>query len=127
MKILRTIHPLWLREKIYFHVIARNSSLKTPGGGNLEFAPVRMKALLPTDCGHRQIAWCGFYELDLSRRISSLAKTGGCLVDVGANAGYFSCIWAAANPLNEVYAFEPSPRNLAMLHRTYRLWIVRRG
>jgi len=116
MNFLHRIYPVWLREKIYFHLIARiNPALKNSGGFDLEFAPTKMAALLTTDYGHRQIAWCGFYELDLSRRISSLAKRGGLLVDVGANAGYFSCIWAASNPANEVYAFEPSPRTLSML------------
>lgn len=118
MKLLRNIYPLWLREKVYFHLIARaNLSLKNMGGFDLEFAPIKMSALLNTDYGHRQIAGLGFYELDLSRRISSLAKQGGLMLDVGANAGYFSCIWAALNSANEVYAFEPSPRNLSMLRQ----------
>jgi FkbM family methyltransferase len=118
MNWLHKIYPLWLREKIYFHLIARtNLSSKNQNGFALEFAPVKMHALLPTDYGHRQIASLGFYELDLSRRISSLAKEGGLLVDVGANAGYFTCLWAALNAQNEVYSFEPSPRNLAMVRQ----------
>jgi FkbM family methyltransferase len=112
------IYPLWLREKIYFRLIARTKQAsKNIGGFDLEFAPVKMTSLLLTDYGHRQIAWLGFYELELSRRISSLAKQGGFMLDVGANAGYFSCIWATLNPHNEVYAFEPSPRNLLMLRQ----------
>ena len=118
MNLLYKIYPLWLREKIYFHLIARiNPALKNSGGYDLEFAPVKMNALLPTDYGHRQIAWLGFYELDLSRKISSLARQGGTMVDVGTNVGYFTCIWAASNPINEVCSFEPSPRNLSMLRR----------
>src|SRR5882724_3580048 len=111
---LRKVYPLWLRKLIYFHFIARrNLCPANTHGFSLEFAPVSIKSLLSTDYGHRQIAWLGFYELDLSRRISSLARQGGLFVDVGANIGVFSCIWAALNPTNEVYAFEPSPRNLA--------------
>ena len=118
MNVLRKIYPLWLREKIYFQLIARaNLPPKCTSGFDLEFAPFKMRSLLPTDYGHRQIAWLGYYESDLSRRISSLAKTGGMLLDVGANAGYFSCIWAALNPDNKAYSFEPSPRNLAMLRQ----------
>jgi len=118
MKWLHKIYPLWLREKIYFHLVARtNLSPKNSDGYNLEFAPVKMRALLPTDYGHRQIASLGFYELDLSRKISSLARQGGLMVDVGANAGYFTCLWAALNPRNEVYLFEPSPRNLSMVRQ----------
>jgi FkbM family methyltransferase len=118
MNILRKIYPLWLREKLYFHpIFGRKDWPDGMGEVPLEFAPAKMSALLPTDHGHRQIAWCGFYELDLSRRISFLARQGGLLVDVGANVGYFSCMWAALNPQNEVYAFEPSPRNLTMLKK----------
>ena len=116
MNLLRNIYPLWLREKLYFHLIApANASPNHTGGYELEFAPFKMRALLPTDYGHRQIASIGFYELGLSRRISSLARQGGLMLDVGANAGYFSCMWAALNPQNEVYAFEPSIRNLVMV------------
>lgn len=118
MNWLHKIYPLRLREKIYFHLIARaNSSPKKNGAFYLEFAPVKMKSLLSTDYGHRQIAWIGFYELDLSRKISSLAREGGLMVDVGANAGYFTCLWASLNPHNEVYSFEPSPRNLSMMRQ----------
>jgi FkbM family methyltransferase len=118
MNWLNKIYPLWLREKAYFHLIkCPGLPVKDNGGFNLEFAPVKMSALLPTDYCHRQIAYTGFYELDLSRRIASLAKEGGLMVDVGANAGYFSCIWAALNLHNEVYSFEPSPRNLSMLRQ----------
>jgi FkbM family methyltransferase len=118
MSPLRKIYPLWLREKLYFHpIFPRKVWPEGMEAAPLEFAPVKISSLLKTDLGHRQIAWCGFYELDLSRRISSLAKQGGLLVDVGANVGYFSCMWAALNPQNEVYAFEPSPRNLVMLKK----------
>ena len=37
------------------------------------------------------------------------------LVDVGANAGYFPLLWASANPESKCIAFEPSPRNIALL------------
>jgi FkbM family methyltransferase len=37
------------------------------------------------------------------------------MVDVGANYGYYSCLWAAANAKNRVIAFEASPRNFSAL------------
>jgi FkbM family methyltransferase len=59
----------------------------------------------------------GFYELSLSKHIAQLAhQPGGLLVDVGANAGYFSCLWAALNGHNRCMAFEASPRNQKMLN-----------
>jgi FkbM family methyltransferase len=118
MNFLRKIYPLWLRGKLYFHWPARQRARpENFTEVSLEFAPVKLCALLNTDCGHRQIARLGFYELELSQRMAVLGRRGGLLVDVGANVGYFTTIWAGLNPQNEVYAFEPSPRNLAMLQK----------
>jgi FkbM family methyltransferase len=73
--------------------------------------------LLPTDEGHSHVAFAGFYELPLTKMIVALARRGGLLVDVGANYGYFSLLWAATNPGNKVVAFEASPRNHTALIR----------
>jgi FkbM family methyltransferase len=117
LNILRFVYPLSLRQRIFSRLVAKHFGFpRLPeSGALLSFAPVRLPALLPTDWGHRQIAWLGFYELDLTRRLVALARSGGVLVDVGANAGYFSCLWAASNCANRVYAFEPSPRNMNMI------------
>ena len=118
MNILRAVYPLWLREKIYHRTVAHLNHLPDRSDGfPLEFVPYQMHALLPTDLCHRQIAWLGYWELSLTRQILRLAREGGLMVDVGANAGYFSCIYAAANPHNEIYAFEASPRNCGMLQQ----------
>ena len=61
------------------------------------------------------IAYTGVYDLALTQRVASLAQRGGMFIDVGANLGYFSLLWAAANSANRVIAFEPSPRNLDLL------------
>jgi FkbM family methyltransferase len=116
MNLIRKIYPLWLRSKIYFHLISHTKLITRPiNNADLELAPAKMTSLLSSDYGHRQIAWLGYYELEMSRKIASFAKQGGLLIDVGANAGYFSCLWSALNGQNEAYAFEPSPRNLVML------------
>jgi FkbM family methyltransferase len=39
------------------------------------------------------------------------------MIDVGANLGYFSLLWVAANPANKCIAFEASPRNIDLLTR----------
>jgi FkbM family methyltransferase len=81
----------------------------------LTVAPqIRLK-LLPTDFMHGVIAFTGVYEMELTKRISKSAAEGGLLVDVGANIGYFSLIWASLNASNRVLAFEASPRNAGML------------
>ena len=67
--------------------------------------------LSPHDEGHGCIAFTGFYELPLTRRVVNLAQKGGLFVDVGANYGYFSLLWGAQRKGNRVIAFEASPRN----------------
>lgn len=105
--------PLPLRTKIYYRLFRNKKSypylFRT---APLEFAPAIRMDLFEGDEGHGQIAFTGFYELTLSRRLCQLAKAGGVLVDVGANYGYFSLLWAAQKPGNTVVAFEASPRNI---------------
>ena len=67
--------------------------------------------LSPADIGHQSILLDGFYELALSRKIVHLARSGGTLVDVGANYGYFSILWLAQNKQNRSVAFEAAPYN----------------
>lgn len=76
-----------------------------------------MTDLLPGDVISDSIALTGMYELAASLRTVELGRQGGLLVDAGANLGYFSLLWAAANPANKVIAIEASPRNLPLLGR----------
>lgn len=76
-----------------------------------------MHDLLPGDIISGHIAFNGFYELGLSRYILKLAKKGGLFVDVGANMGYFSLLWAGESSENTVIAFEAALRNISMLER----------
>jgi FkbM family methyltransferase len=73
-------------------------------------------SLLSTDVMHAEIAFTGQYEEPLSRLVVELGAAGGTFVDVGANIGYFSLLWAASHPCNTVHAFEASPRNLPLLN-----------
>jgi FkbM family methyltransferase len=116
--LMRLCPPSW-RVWLYYHFYrSRRPRLHSLfDDAELAFAPgVRMK-LLPTDEGHGCIATAGFYELELTREIVRLGKAGGLMVDVGANYGYFSLVWAAQNPGNRVIAFEASPRNQNVLQR----------
>jgi len=76
-----------------------------------------MENLLPGDVISDFIAFTGLYEPAMTRRVSRLARRGGLMVDVGANLGYFSLVWAAASTHNRVVAFEAAPRNLEALRR----------
>jgi FkbM family methyltransferase len=86
----------------------------------LEFAPTVRMRLLPSDVAHRCMSAIGFYELTVSRLLVRLARAGGLMVDVGANYGYHSLLWAAANPANRVIAYEASPRNAPHLVHNVR-------
>jgi FkbM family methyltransferase len=82
----------------------------------IKAAPGATLKLLPTDFMHGLIAFTGVYEIELTKRLSSKARhAGGLFVDVGANAGYFSIIWASMRPSNRVLAFEAAPRNISIL------------
>jgi FkbM family methyltransferase len=120
LNMLRRVRFLWLREKLYFHSAARTRWPFGVESISLEMAPVTLCHFSKSDLMHRQMAWLGFYELPLTRRIKELATDGGLLVDVGANIGYYSCMWAGLRTDNKVYAFEPSPRVFRMLHSNVR-------
>lgn len=80
------------------------------------FCPqVSMFNLIPGDIISGNIAFNGFYELGLSREIAGLSREGTLFVDVGANLGYFSLLWAGLNPRGRVIAFEAAPRNIKLL------------
>ena len=94
IKFLRNLQPLSLREKLYYRLISKSANKYSNlfESASLQFAPNIKLKLEPMDVGHQVIAFCGFYELELTRRIVALAKQCGLFVDVGANYGYFSCL-----------------------------------
>ena len=121
---LRLLPPaLRLRAYYWFCYGSRSRRPERFAAAPLAFAPAVRMRLHPTDEGHGQIAFTGFYELELTRRLVVLARRGGLLVDVGANYGYFSLLWAARRNQNRVIAFEASPRNLSALREN----VVRNG
>lgn len=89
-------------------------------GAELRYAAGVRMDLVPGDAISGYLAFTGIYEPTLTRRVIQLAKSGGTFVDVGANLGYFSLLWAAANPANRCFAFEASPRNINFLQRNVR-------
>ena len=112
-----SMSPYWLREslahRIYMRRIKEFSHLFLDA--ELYFAPGVRLDLLPTDVGHAVIALTGLYETEVSRRVAALARSGGRFVDVGANYGYYTCLWVGANERNQSIAIEASPRNLGPL------------
>lgn len=81
-----------------------------------------MYDLVPSDYISQCVAFLGVFEPKLSACVRSIGAEGAgkLLVDVGANMGYFSLIWLAANPENRVVAFEPNRRNLDLLQSNFQ-------
>ena len=89
--------PLLLRELIYKAFLRRSAAQRTEffHEAPLTYAPGIRMDLCPTDVGHQWIAYCGYGEKNVTKRLAHLADSGGVLVDVGANYGYYSLIWTA--------------------------------
>jgi len=111
--------PASCRTWIYYHLY-RSRKDRWPGiyeSAELHTAPGIFMKLSPTDEGHGLMAFGGIFEWPLTKEIVRLGRQGGVMVDVGANYGYFSLIWAAQNPSNRVIAFEASPRNHSFIFK----------
>ena len=110
----RIIYPLALREKISWKIKNLYPNIHDENI-SLEFNKKIKLDLSKNDVGHQSIIFNGFYELELTKSILKLGTKGGLLIDVGANYGYFSCLWASHNSINRVFAFEASPVNIPPL------------
>ena len=81
----------------------------------LSLSPKIKMDLCHTDSSHQQIAYTGIFELHLSNIFIDLANKGGLFVDVGANYGYYSLLWAGAQSSNKALAFEAVKENAEAL------------
>lgn len=71
---------------------------------------------LATDTICQQLLFQGYYDLALSKLILQKAVGNGVFVDVGANIGYCSLLFASAGEHAEVYCFEPAKRNITLIN-----------
>jgi FkbM family methyltransferase len=63
-----------------------------------------------------------YYEIPLPTVLAAIVRQGsGVFIDVGANTGVYSLLAAAANPVTDVFAFEPVPSIRARLERNLSL------
>jgi FkbM family methyltransferase len=66
--------------------------------------------------------WLGTYERHTQRLFRKHIKPGAIVFDVGANVGFFTLLASRlAGETGRVFAFEPLPRNLALLREHVRL------
>ncbi len=70
----------------------------------------------------QRIMYLNLYERGLRRRMMRLLPEGGCVVDIGANVGFWAVQCALAmGPTGHVYAFEPNPWAVQRLLHNIRL------
>jgi FkbM family methyltransferase len=68
------------------------------------------------------ILYYGVWEPEKSELFKRLLKSGDRVVDIGANIGYFSVIFAAAvGVAGQVLAIEPDPDNVRLLRENLRM------
>jgi FkbM family methyltransferase len=70
----------------------------------------------------QRVMYLNLYERELRRDLLKRLPRGGCVVDVGANIGFWSLPSAVAvGPQGVVYAFEPNPWAIERLQRNIGL------
>jgi FkbM family methyltransferase len=57
----------------------------------------------------------GSYEQRISERFAKYLKPDSCVIDIGANIGYYSLLAASQCPHGQVFSFEPDKQNFQML------------
>ena len=115
--------PERVRELIYFRLLFSKSKKFAHmfRKANLTHAhDIFMYDLVPGDIISGSIAFTSVYERKFTKEIKELALKGGVFVDVGANLGYFSLIWASANPDNKVYSLEAAPKIFTLLNNNIK-------
>ena len=75
--------------------------------------------LFARDRMHRHIYFYGDYEESTTRFFHRIARPGWTVLDVGANAGYFSLLANdLGGPSSSIHAFEPNPQLLQILEKS---------
>lgn len=79
-------------------------------------APILLRS---QDQAHRHIFFFARYEPEITDLFERLVKPGMTVLDVGANAGYFSLLSSDLGA--SVHAFEPNPEIADLLRRSVRM------
>src|SRR5262249_36832247 len=72
-------------------------------------------------CDSLELSIHGIYEPAETRFVEANVPRGGCVLDIGANIGYYTLLFArAVGPAGRVFAFEPEPENFDLLRQNVR-------
>jgi len=64
----------------------------------------------------------GVYEKESTEIVKRIIEKGDIVVDVGANIGYYTLLFAKlVGPNGKVYAFEPEPKNFNILKKNIKI------
>lgn len=66
----------------------------------------------------KHLIYDGFWESWITAWVINNVTDGMNCVDIGANQGYFTFLFATLSPTGKIYAFEPMPRYVDMLEDT---------
>lgn len=80
---------------------------------------IRMYDLIAHDDISKAIEALGFHDWSHTKSIAKIADKNkkGLFVDVGANMGYFSLLWASIASSGRVLAYEASPKNIKIFEK----------
>jgi FkbM family methyltransferase len=101
----------WLRKSAFRKFCRRNK-------GKSFIAQTQSGFLMTTSIGDSVdnfIYVYGLYEPETTHVISTLAPECDCLIDVGCNIGYYSCLYCNTNAHGRLFAIDPNPE---MIRRT---------
>jgi len=89
--------------------------VRTPGGATFKLAGNNYLTF--------ELFWKGtsYYEPITTLLAQELLQPGDTFLDVGANIGFYSLVLSTLKPGLKVVAFEPNPRNFALLQNNARL------
>jgi FkbM family methyltransferase len=68
-----------------------------------------------------QTFWTRTYEAETTPVFFALARKARCTLDIGAHVGYYALLAGRANPLGQVFAFEPVPAIFGRLEENVSL------
>ncbi len=104
-----------MEEKVVQSFVRSPQTFGRIGGARVRLNP---RNTLPENAA---MAVAGWYEPPISEILTSLCRPGACVVDVGANVGWYTFLAAQrVGPTGRVLAFEPEPENFALLSESLR-------